>query len=103
VTLPLQRYNDASCPERFAEMARFMGVDTRGMTKMQAADKWFDEVERLLADLDIKPGHLNEQFGLQEKDLGHMVDMCIKDWCREGNPRFFEYDECLAMLKGMLH
>jgi hypothetical protein len=31
-----------------------------------------DEVERLLADLDIKTGHLNEQFGLQQKDLEHI-------------------------------
>ena len=103
LTLPLQRYNEASCPERFAEMATSMGIDTRSMTKIQAADKWFDEVERLLADLNIKSGHLNEQFGVQEKDLGHMVDLCLKDWCREANPRSFEYDELLTIMKSMLH
>jgi alcohol dehydrogenase class IV len=102
VTLPLQRYNEATCPDKFGEMARAMGVDTRGLTKMQAADKWFDEVERLLADLDIKTGHLNEQFGLQEKDLEHIVKICSNDWCSEGNPRAFDHDEYLTLLKGML-
>jgi alcohol dehydrogenase class IV len=102
VTLPLQRYNEATCPDKFAAMVRAMGVDTRGMTKMQAADKWFDEVERLLADLNIRTGHLNEQFGLQEKDLGHIVEICSNDWCSEGNPRAFDYNEYLTLLKGML-
>ena len=32
VALPLERYNEQSCPEKFAEMAAIMGVDTRGMT-----------------------------------------------------------------------
>jgi methanol:N,N-dimethyl-4-nitrosoaniline oxidoreductase len=69
VTLPTQRYNEAGYAERFGELARAMGVDTKGMTKMQAADKWFDEVERLLADLNFKTGHLSEQVGLKKEDL----------------------------------
>jgi alcohol dehydrogenase class IV len=58
-----------------------MGVDIRNMTVMQAADKWFEEIERLLKDLDIKSGHLNEQFGLQRKDLQHIIDVYANDWC----------------------
>ena len=68
VPLPLERYNQPSCPDKFAEMAEAMGADTRGLTKMQASDKWFDEIERLLDDLNIRTGHLNEQFGLQKRD-----------------------------------
>jgi alcohol dehydrogenase class IV len=102
VTLTLERYNESACPEKFAEMARAMGVDTTGMTKWQAADKWFDETERLLADLNIKSGHLNEQFGLQQKDLEHIVEIYSNDWCSEGNPREFNREECLNLLKSML-
>jgi len=102
VTLILERYNESACPEKFAEMARAMGVDTTGMTKWQAADKWFDETERLLADLNIKSGHLNEQFGLQQKDLEHIVEIYSNDWCSEGNPREFNREECLNLLKSML-
>lgn len=103
VTLPLERYNQAACPEKFAEMAETMGVDTRGMTKMQAADKWFDEIERLLADLDIRTGHLNEQFGLEKKDIEHIViRQYSNDFAREGNPRDYNFDESVKLLEDLL-
>ena len=102
VTIPLERFNQASSLNKFAEMAEAMGVDTRGMTKWQAADKWFDEVESLLKDLKIQTGHLNEQFGLQEKDLGHIVNIFTNDWCAEGNPTDCSPEDCLRLLKDML-
>jgi len=102
VTLTLERYNEPACPEKFAEMARAMGVDTSGMTTMQAADKWFDEIERLLKDLNIRSGHLNEQFGLQKKDLEHIVNIYSNDWCSEGNAREFNREECITLLESML-
>jgi alcohol dehydrogenase class IV len=102
MTIPAERYNQPACPDRFAEMARAMGVDTRGLTKTQAADKWFEEIERLLADLNITTGHLNEQFGLQRQDLEHMVTVYSNDFGREGNPRDFNFDECIQLLESML-
>jgi alcohol dehydrogenase class IV len=103
VTIPLERYNEPACPDKFAEMAAAMGVDTKGMSKMQAADKWFDEIERLLSDLNIKTGHLTEQFGLQRKDLEHIVRWQYeKDFARQGNPREFNFDECVKLLEDML-
>ena len=84
-------------------MAEAMGVDTRNMTKMQAADKWFDEVESLLKDLDIRTGCLNEQFGLKKEDLEHIViDQYSNDFCAQGNPRDYNFDECLQLLKDLL-
>jgi alcohol dehydrogenase class IV len=103
VTLPLERYNEPACPDKFAEMAGAMGVDTRGMTKMQAADKWFDEIERLLKDLNIETGNLNKQFGLQKKDVEHIVtNQYANDFAREGNPRDFVFEDCVKLLEGML-
>ena len=101
VTLTLERYNEPACPEKFAEMAAAMGVDTRGMTTIQAADKWFEEIERLLSDLDIRPGHLNEQFGLQRKDLQHIIDVYANDWCSEGNAMAFNREELTKLLESM--
>lgn len=103
VTIPLERYNEPSRPNQFAEMAEAMGVDTRGLTKMQAADKWFDETERLLSDLNIRTGNLNEQFGLQKKDVKHIVKwQYANDFAREGNPRDFNFDDCVRLLEDML-
>ena len=103
VTIPLERYNEPSCPNRFAEMAEAMGVDTKGLTINQAADKWFDEIERLLSDLNIRTGHLNEQFGLQKKELEHIVRwQYSNDFAREGNPRSFNFEDCIKLLEDML-
>ena len=103
MTLPLERYNEPACPDKFAEMARAMGVDTGGMTKMQAADKWFDEMERLLKDLNIETGNLTKQFGLQKKDLEHIVKwQYANSFCKEGNPRDFNFEDCVKLLEGML-
>jgi methanol:N,N-dimethyl-4-nitrosoaniline oxidoreductase len=102
LTIPGERYNQATCPEKFAEMAGAMGVDIRSLTKMQAADKWFEEMERLLADLNIKTGHLNEQFGIQQKDLEHFVNAYANSFHHEGNPREFDRDELSRLLEGVL-
>jgi alcohol dehydrogenase len=102
VTLAAERYNEAVCPDKFIEMAQAMGVNTAGMTRMQAADRWFDEIERLLADLGIKSGHLNEQLGLQHEDLEHIVNIYANDFCNQGNPRDFDFDETLRLLESMM-
>jgi methanol:N,N-dimethyl-4-nitrosoaniline oxidoreductase len=102
IMVPLERYNVASCPDKFALMAQAMGVNTQGLTKMQAADKWFYEMERFLTDLNIKEGHLTEQFGLQEKDIEHIVEIYSTDFCLEGNPADYDHDKCVALIKNML-
>jgi methanol:N,N-dimethyl-4-nitrosoaniline oxidoreductase len=103
VTLPLERYNESACPEKFAEMAAAMGVDTKGMSKIQAADKWFDEMERLLKDLNIETGNLNRQFGFQKTDVEHVItNQYANDFAREGNPRDFNYEDCVKLLEDLV-
>lgn len=103
VTLPGERYNEPVSPVRFAEMAQAMGVDTRGMTIPQAADKWFEEMERLLKDLNIETGNLNKQFGLTKEDVRHIVKYQYEnDFAREGNPRDFNFNEVVALFDSML-
>lgn len=102
IALAGERYNQPACIDKFAAMAGAMGVDTRGMTELQAADRWFDEMEKLLKDLEITPGHLNEQFGLQEKDLEHIIKIYSNDFCSQGNPKEFNAEECLKLLKSIL-
>jgi formaldehyde dismutase / methanol dehydrogenase len=102
LTIPGERYNQPACVERLAAMTRAMGIDTRNMTDLEAADVWFDEIEMLLEDLDIQAGHLTEQFGIQEKDLDHIVKVYANDFCSQGNPREYDYDETIALLKSVL-
>ncbi|MBP1707960.1 MAG: iron-containing alcohol dehydrogenase, partial [Chloroflexi bacterium] len=102
ITLTLERYNEPACPEKFADMAQAMGVDTRGMTALQAADKWFDEVERLIKDLGIESNNLTRQFGFQKKDIEHIVKIYANDFTHEGNPRDLNLDDCRRLLESML-
>ena len=85
-----------------AAMAKAMGVDTTNMTVLQASDKWFEEIEKLLKDLEITPGQLNKQFGLQEKDLDHMIKIYANDFCSQGNPKEFNAEEVRSLLKSVL-
>jgi alcohol dehydrogenase class IV len=97
-----ERYNQPAIIEKLAALTRAMGVDTTGMTEWQAADCWFDEIEQLLDDLEITPGQLNKQFGVEEKDLDHIVKVYSNDFCSQGNPRAFDYDECINLMKSIL-
>jgi alcohol dehydrogenase class IV len=97
-----ERYNQPAITEKLAAMTRAMGIDTSNMTELQASERWFDEIEQLLKDLEITPGQLNKQFGVQEKDLDRIVKVYSNDFCSQGNPREYNYDECIALLKGAL-
>jgi hypothetical protein len=46
MTLPVERYNEPACFDRFAEMTSVMGIDTSGMTQIEASDRWFIEIEK---------------------------------------------------------
>ena len=97
-----ERYNQPAIIGKLAALTRAMGIDTYGMTEWEAADRWFDEIEQLLKDLDIIPGQLKKQFGVQEKDLDKIVKVYANDFCSQGNPREFNYDEVIGLLKGAL-
>ena len=98
-----ERYNQPAIIEKLAALTRAMGIDTTGMTEWEAADCWFDEIEQLLKDLEIQPGCIAEQFGIQEKDLEHIINVYHNDFCSQGNPREFNHDEILALLKRVMH
>ncbi len=103
LTIPFERYNEPTCPEKFGQMAKVMGIDTQGLNTTQAADKWFDCVERLLDDLNIETGNLKQQFGVEEKDLEHLVARQYKnDFCMEGNPRKYNFEEIIELLRKIL-
>lgn len=98
-----ERYNQPAALGKFAAMTKAMGIDTTNMTESQAADRWFDEIEQMLKDLEITPGNIASQFGVQEKDLDHIIKVYSNDFCSQGNPKEFNYDEVMAVLKGAMH
>lgn len=66
---------------------------------MQEADKWFDEIERLLKAVEIKPENLHEQFGLKREDFPHIAKIYANNICIQGKPRVYNYDETAKPLE----
>lgn len=99
--LPVERFNVVACPDRFVEIAQAMGVDTRGLTKVQAADRALEEMERLRNDVGITDISL-KQFNFTDKDIEHTVKWALNDISYEGNPRDMTGDDIRRIMKSMM-
>lgn len=92
ILLPhVEQFNLIACVERFAEMAEWMGEDTSGMSKRDAAERCLHAIRVLSADVGI-PANLTElgkRYGkdVQKKDIATMADNAQKDACGLTNPR----------------
>jgi formaldehyde dismutase / methanol dehydrogenase len=99
--LPVERFNVVANFERFAEIAQALGVDTCGLTRVQAADAALDEMERLRNDCGITDISL-KQFDFTEADLEHSVKWALNDLSREANPRDVSPDDVRAIMRPMM-
>jgi alcohol dehydrogenase class IV len=102
VAVPAEKYNLSACPDRFAEMAEAMGVDTRNMSKMQAAEKWIEEVENMLKDLGIQTGNLTKQFGVQKELIPDLIETSVAGVAKRSNPRDYNHDEIVQLYESLL-
>jgi methanol:N,N-dimethyl-4-nitrosoaniline oxidoreductase len=124
IALPrVWEFNMPTCYERFADIAVAMGVNTHGMTKVQAAEAALEEAIRLLKDVGIPDNFaavnkdtypknimgegVYKDAGTQIEDTAENVDRItthvLGDACTPGNPRecYFEsvrpvVQECIS-------
>ncbi|GAA4674943.1 NDMA-dependent methanol dehydrogenase [Gordonia humi] len=120
IALPrVWEYNLPARYERFAEIASLMGVDTRNMTTVQAADAAVEAAIRLSKDLGIP-----ENFGSltgdsydknrmgtgKYADRGTRIDTSdatvraisehmMDDWCTPANPRECTVESLIPMVR----
>lgn len=94
--VPVQRYNYIAVPDRFANVAKAMGVDTTGMTTIQAAERAVDELERLVKDLDVTETF--SDIGMKEDDVDQVAEYAFRDFATYVNPRELDRD----VIKGFL-
>jgi alcohol dehydrogenase class IV len=97
-----EEYNRPAISEKLAALTRAMGIDTKHMNDYEAANRWFDAIDELLEDLEITSGQLNKQFGVKESDLDKIVDVYKNDFCSQGNPRDYNKQELIDLLKSQL-
>lgn len=79
------RYNMIANPEKFADIAEFMGEKTDGLSVIEAAEKSIEAIFRLSGDVGI-PKSLKEA-GVKEEDIELMSSNALKDGNAFSNPR----------------
>lgn len=73
--IPFMEYTWAAAPEKFAAIAKAMGVDTRGMSVEEAAFSSIDAVRKLLTRVNMMP-KLSE-LGVREEHFDWMINNAL--------------------------
>lgn len=93
----VERYNLISNPQKFADIAEFMGENIDGLSVMEAAEKAIDAMFKLSKDIGI-PSSLKE-MGIKEEDFEYMAEMALKDGNAFSNPRKGNQKDIIEIFK----
>ncbi|OYD10001.1 iron-containing alcohol dehydrogenase [Paludifilum halophilum] len=104
---PVMEYNWMGCPDKFARIAKALGVDTEGMTTEEAAKSAILEVEALVMELNIPT--LSEQ-GVDPEQIDRYAQAAYDDPQTFGNPRIIDlegykwiYRRCLGLEESTIY
>jgi len=98
ILLPfVEKWNVISNPQKFADIAEFMGENIQGLSIMDAAQKAIDAMFKLAKEVGI-PANLKSQ-GAKEEDLEYMADWALKDGNAFSNPRKGNKADIVALFK----
>ncbi len=81
---PVCEYNAPAAPERYARIARALGVDTGGLTPLDAAEAGIEELYRLTENVGIPT---MRELGFSEGEIPHLARIAHEDPQTVGNPR----------------
>lgn len=84
-------FNLIACPQRYADIAQAMGVDTTGLMPMEAAERGVEAIRKLSAAVGI-PAGLSE-IGVKTSDIPALAENAIKDICCLFNPRTIKLED----------
>jgi alcohol dehydrogenase class IV len=94
----VMRYNAPACADRFATIARTMGLDVEGLSESDAADRFVAEVEQLNRDLEVPRlegcGVSKDRF---ENALGKMAQDALASGSPANNPRVPDAEEIVEL------
>jgi formaldehyde dismutase / methanol dehydrogenase len=115
-------YNQPAAPERYADIAGAMGVDTRNMTTSQAADAAIEEVIRLVKDCGCPEnwgqvgeypktrmgkgwyeGKTTGAIASDDGELQKMAEHMMGDLCTPGNPRDLTVEGAKEILRDCMY
>jgi choline dehydrogenase len=81
---PVCEYNAAAAPERYARIAQALGVNTHGLSPLEAAEAGIEEIYRLTEDVGIPT---MEELGFSENEIPMLARIAYEDPQTIGNPR----------------
>ncbi len=81
---PVCEYNAPAAPERYARIARGLGVNTVGLSPLEAAEAGIEELYRLTEDVGIPT---MEELGFSEDEIPMLARIAHEDPQTIGNPR----------------
>lgn len=90
-------FNIIACPERFADIARFMGENIEGLSVRKAADVAIEAIKKLSADVGIPAGL--KELNVKDADIPIMAENAMKDVCSLTNPRTATLEEIKAIYR----
>jgi alcohol dehydrogenase class IV len=86
ILLPhVMEYNLLANPKKFADIALFLGIDSRGMSEMEAGKKAIEYVKDLTVDIGA-PQRLSD-IGFEKAEIPKMSLIALHDACMITNPR----------------
>lgn len=96
--LPIvMKYNATSCIEKYGEIAKVMGVNTIGYSKIESAHAAVHAVKALAIKVGI-PERLRD-LNVTEESLEKLALSAFNDICTPGNPRDVTLTEILNLYK----
>lgn len=93
----VEKYNLISNPQKFADIAEFMGENIDGLSVVEAAEKAICAMFKLSKDIGI-PASLKE-MGVKEEDFEYMAEMALKDGNAFSNPRKGNENDIVEIFK----
>ena len=93
-------FNLIACPERFADIAKFMGVPTEGLSVTEAAAAGIEAIRELSASIGIPAGL--KDLNVKEEDFKVMAENAKKDACQFTNPRTATLDQVIGIFKAAM-
>ena len=96
-TTAVMRYNLEAVPQRYADVAEAMGVNTSDLSTEEAAMESVEAVERLIDQVDL-PSSLRE-LGVAEDDLPEIAEKSLDTIEIHDNPRDADADDLLEIAR----
>ncbi len=98
ILLPhVMEFNMIACPDRYADIAEFMGVQCEGMSVTEAANAGIAAIRELSVSIGIPSGLA--ELDVKEQDLKTMAENAQKDACGFTNPRKVSLDQVIGLYK----